>query len=246
MAVNVILEYTFVLFLLLVATTEGRNDVEEFQILKRIAVIPFNEGTNDQVGLLENFALSLNSQMVYACNEYGEQVAVGIFVTENFEVGNRDARKDCEVAEKSEVNEFDANNDWVAAQEECVTDNFEKVAQENISLDKNCEVVCIYKVKKGKKKVDQKKNLRVNQLKTLKEIKSSVKVHVKKEKVVSQQNLSNAESDILPIRTEDSHHTARRRCGKREVDKTFPVPMSVRHMRIKSEFFFTGYTKIID
>ena len=58
--------------------------VDKDEILKPLAVIPLKENNGDEISYLENFASSSNAQMIYACNELGEKVAVGLFVTESF------------------------------------------------------------------------------------------------------------------------------------------------------------------
>ena len=116
-------------------------DGGESEILRPIAVIPLNKGNHENMGLHENFARTSNSQMIYACNEYGEKVAVGLFVTENFNAHYAKTKEDYKVEESSLSNEVNLYGQWVAAQEECVTDSSEPVKEDMMLAKSTTEVV---------------------------------------------------------------------------------------------------------
>ena len=52
------------------------------EMLPPLAVIPLDAATGKDLASLEQFANDSNSQMVYAQDEFGNNIAVGVFVTE--------------------------------------------------------------------------------------------------------------------------------------------------------------------
>ena len=50
--------------------------------MKPLAVIPLETISQSQLTAMQQFADGSNSQMVYACDELGNNVAVGLFVTD--------------------------------------------------------------------------------------------------------------------------------------------------------------------
>ena len=217
-------------------SNEQEMDGGESEILWPIAVIPLNEGNHENMGLLENFAHTSNSQMIYACNEYGEKVAVGLFITENFNAHNAETKEDYKVEESSLSNEVNLYGQWVAAQEECVTDSSEPVKEDMMLAKSTTEVVWVYKVNKGKKKSEPKKKITLNRLKTLKEIKSKVKVNAQSEQIASSKSKSKTCTKVEEFSSHCPVVAKVRRGHKRNQDKAYPVPNSIRHVKFHSEF----------
>ena len=164
----------FFWFFIVVPMLGNMPSSEEGQILRPLAVIPLNDGNAEEISTLENFAATSNSQMIYACNELGEKVAVGLFVTENFNVTCPDTN-DLALQESFQLPSQSTGNDaWVGAEEECVTEIGKEVVNE-AKPDNKTDVICLYKVNKGTKKETRKKNVGVKRMKTLQEIKNTVK-----------------------------------------------------------------------
>ena len=148
------------------------EDRKESEVLKPVAVIPLKESNSHEISYLESFATSSNSQMVYACNENGEKVAVGIIVTESF-YGSSENSAEAEVI-------CEPNAAWIAAEEECVTEDLKsKDLKQEIANEVDKEkVVHVYKVNKGKRKEEVRKK------RTLKQIKKNIEHSKAKKKKV--------------------------------------------------------------
>ena len=91
------------------------------EILQPFAVLPY-EGESQEVSTLQQFASLSNSEMVYACDELGNKIAVGVLV--NNEFGLQDNKFDDFSIQNSSTVAVDdsANASWVAAIEECTTE----------------------------------------------------------------------------------------------------------------------------
>ena len=146
------------------------------EILKPLAVIPLNEASKSDLTCLQQFAQASNSEMVYACDEFGNNLAVGLFVTTAFEdekcKGEKVKHEDIEESKGIDLSE--AN--WVGAVEECVTESKE-VYHEEVEVDSEKELgVRIYKVNRDSRaKINKsiKKSKTLNTLCSLKEKKAN-------------------------------------------------------------------------
>ena len=149
-------------------------DNQAGQILRPIAVIPLN-GPEDEshISYLKSFATASNSEMIYACNELGEKVAIGLYVTESFNSNSNQVIGQCK--EEKEYEKINLHG-RLGAVEECSTEEIEG-NKEQINVSKQKEnVIRVYKVNKGKKKrASDKTGVHGKQKFTLKEIKQEKK-----------------------------------------------------------------------
>ena len=224
------------------ALFEDKKPGQGSELLQPIAAITLNEETDSKIGLLENFAATSNSHMVYAYNEAGEKVAVGIFVTENFDENACNNCSNCYLRyeDADDDQKINGNGQWVAAEEECVSESTADIKNDGPS-DKSCKVVRVYKVNKGKNKATTKRSFEGKKANTLNEIKNSIKSSVKKENLVRlRPKLKRRRKRIV----KDSNYGAackKRKHRKRKEDRTFPVSNSIRHLKFECEFLFHFY-----
>ena len=122
--------------------------------MKPLAFIPLKDNNGDEISYLESFASTCNAEMIYASNENGEKVAVGVFVTDSFYGTSGMNPEECEKYSSEGYDESIANGNWIAVQEECVTEEATEPEVKNEADSEACkaDVIRVYKVKKGKKK----------------------------------------------------------------------------------------------
>ena len=114
--------------------------------LQPLAVVQLDESTTNESSSLEKLATDSNSEMVYACDEFGNPIAVGVFVTESF--SNLVSPNENSQFQEGQIHRK-ADPTWVGAVEECAT-NVDKVH----SIDAEIEparkpLIRVYKVNKG-------------------------------------------------------------------------------------------------
>lgn len=125
--------------------------------------------TNDLCSL-EHFAEGTNSQLVYAQDEFGNNIAVGVFVTKSFA---ENAIEGKDLKEEHDDLGAEGNIDWVAAIEECPMEN-DSPLQKDLAGDKQ-DAIRVYKSTKQRKV--QKNQLSRKTLKEIREAKSFGTVH---------------------------------------------------------------------
>ena len=98
-------------------------------------------GTADdlQTSMLVNLAENLNGQIVFALDEYGNQIALGVILNEDF------ATKDGILETNEDTNAHDANQfPWIAGEEECVSmaTNDQELAFKDQEMSNLPELTC--------------------------------------------------------------------------------------------------------
>ena len=178
----------------------------QYDILEPLAVVPLQDSFPTEAASLVDFAKESNSQVVVASDDLGNQITVGIFVTESF-----DAKQLPDVA--------NANPNWVGAVEECSSQ-----VEKNVSLDAEISgdkqpTIRVYKVNKGPKGKKHVDNKRSSIPKTLVNLKRNKIVHNKrgvKQGIVKEEN-------IITHDRKEKH----RKCGKKRPktsDKSYNRP----------------------
>ena len=195
---------------------------EGSEILKPIAVISLNGNDNNvQVSTLENFATASNSQLVYACNEFGERIAVGLYVTESFTDNSADFDKNSKM---KPIQANAENEKWIGAVEECVTQETKDI-KTGMSVNNDAKnSIKLYKVNKGKRKQSTAKSGCGKKHLTLKEI--------KKKRSLSQKGSRTSSSKCTSVIIVQKSVKKRKRKKKKD-DKTFPVPKSIRDLKFE-------------
>ena len=86
------------------------------EFIPPLAVIPFTDEGNAQISSLHEFANASNSNLIYAQDEFGNNLAVGVFVTEEFAQNVTEGNYSTHDGQQTE------QAAWVGAVEECVTE----------------------------------------------------------------------------------------------------------------------------
>ena len=119
--------------------------------LPPLAVIPLDSVKDTHITSLEQYAESSNSNLVYAHDEFRNDIAVGVFVTDDFH-GTFMKNKDTEEQNYStEAVNVHPNITWVAAVEECHGQKTEDISLKSECDDTQEEKIRVYKVEKKKK-----------------------------------------------------------------------------------------------
>ena len=199
--------------------------------MKPLAVIPLKDNNGDEISYLESFASTCNAEMIYTCNENGEKVAVGLFVTDSFYRTSGINPEECEKYSSEGYDESIANGNWIAWQEECVTEEATEpeVKSEDDSEACKANVIWVYKVKKGKKTQDKKKKP------TLREIKRSLR-EIKSMNVAYAENRKHHVSKKEKVFKVTVDGVKKRRKKMKCIDKTFPVLTCIRGRVFDSKF----------
>ena len=137
-------------------------------ILKPFVVIPLQDAAGEDVSYMESFARSSNSEMVYACDEQGNKLAFGLFVTDSFEqeAGHADiikqfAGKDNEEIKNESSAEIFSDTQFVGAVEECVSEPTALEVEKNQETKvPKLNIIRVYKVNKGKVKKQSGRDLK--------------------------------------------------------------------------------------
>ena len=196
----------------------------EKNILNPLAVIPIPQSSVD-VTEHQNYP---NSEMVYAVDALGNQVAVGYFVTESFrnpDESNENIKLEGSV--ENDASDFVPESNWVAALEECETEHEKCQKTEN---NDSKEVIKIYKSRKVKNKHVKRNNPNVDPVrKTLKQMR----------KVKSQQSSrsKNMQAFKVQLRGDKNLNILNKmnlRKRKKISDKAFPKPSSIRNVNFQS------------
>ena len=117
------------------------SDTVPEEVLQPLAVIPIEQPDPAHSGDLQSFANQVNAPLVYACDEFGNQIAVGVFVTDSF--GQIQDKK----AEFGEVKvDGNPNPNWVGAVEECCSAENEIVSVEEEMEGPSKPLIRVYKV----------------------------------------------------------------------------------------------------
>ena len=139
--------------------------MEGSQYLEPLAVFPVASATSNTIDpQMEAFASTSNSEIVYACDEFGNQIALGLIINEDYSLENMKRQNVLE----PEVDGI-ANNSWVAAVEECSTADVlnEDTGPAPSSIRK-------YKVNKPAKRQKQIATTAKEQKRTLKDIQNEI------------------------------------------------------------------------
>ena len=143
------------------------------EVLAPLAVISMENTENNAMACLNQYAGASNSNLVYAHDEFGNDVAVGLFVTNEFfpnTIENEHVKVEkCLPDELKEP----PNITWVAAVEECESEIMADTSlKENPDMqsDKN---IRIYQVTKKSKKTQDRCLKSRNAQKTLNQLKKS-------------------------------------------------------------------------
>ena len=178
-------------------------------------------------------ANSTNSKVVYTLNDDGQEIAVSLFVTESFHKKDHDDY-DCQDVnvDENDVKSLSPgidNSSWVAAEEICVTDYTNNVNEEEIKpeMDRS-KLVKVYKFNKGKGHSQQQKKL--NEMKRRPSLTPKVKLL----------NKSGTRHRLAKMEKVKVHREMRKKSKKRKVktDLTFPMPQTVRKVKLPSNSFF--------
>ena len=186
---------------------------EKDGVLQPLAMVAMGHGNNcDKVSNLESVAKQSNGQLVYALDDEGKQVAVGLIVPlpEPNEVDISSCEPESFLKENVEV-----NSSWVGAVEECVTADEFKENEVKVEPQKS-EVIRVYKVNKGKASKKASKS----------------KVSECKRKTLKEMKLHHSFGDSAVKMSPKSKPKRYRRLSK---DRTFPMPASVRHADLPSK-----------
>ena len=144
--------------------------VNDSQFLQPPTVIPSVNGSDGTACLLEELAAKSNSDIIYAQDEFGNNIALGLVLNEDFSAGH-----DVKVENSIQAVDMDVENDnWVAAVEECTKNS--DTEQSVPSLENNFKPNAIRKYKSNKKKQKPRKNKSIGKddAKTLKAIKNKI------------------------------------------------------------------------
>ena len=137
--------------------------------------MPFDNTSSHRVVSLEDFATSSNSDLVYACDKFGNQIAVGVFIKssesgkeQNYEIKHENF---ADIAD----NPINPTSQWVAAIEECATENPEEPCTRDHPSASDPNPIRIYKVQKGTVKKNSKLGRASTvKCKTLKDFKNAI------------------------------------------------------------------------
>ena len=185
---------------------------------------------------LEDFEAVSNSEMVYACDELGNQIAVGVIVSNSCELPSDEKKitaiPDCESVDFP----ASANDSWVGAMEECGTETIE-----NVESDEKCDAeipIRLYKVNKGRKSTQPSEKRIKGTLQTLAEMKSSKRSSGKKKKVESTAKFVKSRPTKLEGKEGDVEPKKKFKARKKKTDKLYPVPSRLRKATFKRKTFF--------
>ena len=183
--------------------------------------------TGKDLASLEQFANDSNSQMVYAQDEFGNNIAVGVFVTEAFCPNDVMAKDlDDRISNSGECSP-QANINWVGALEECPTEVIDCVDIQNDLDVANENCIRVYKVKKEGKLKEQKVQRSEASRKTLRELKNKYDLKLARKGSKSKEKASNTVKIELPSKS----NRRRRRC----LDKTYKGPSAVSCAKLQSK-----------
>ena len=185
---------------------------------------------NNEIAVLQSLAQNTQGQLVYALDEYGNQIALGVILSEDF-------HNHTEISESNEEITVSEDNqcNWIAAEEECPsncntmdsTDIKEEPFvplstperyEEPLNMPKKCakDVIKLYKIdhaaRKTLKKIKASKNSR-------KKVIPSKGKKCEKYKVQSVQGLYK-----------------RKKTNRKQCDKTFAMPNSLRGIKFAGIF----------
>ena len=200
---------------------------QQTEMLPPLAVIPSDAATGKDFASREEFANDSNSQMVYAQDEFGNNIAVGVFVTEAFCPNDVTAKDlDDKISNSGECIP-QANINWVGALEECPTEVIDSVdIQNDLDVDnENC--IHVYKVKKEGKLKGGKVQRSVGSRKTLRELKTKYDLKVARKGSKSKEKASNTVKIKLPSKSK----RRRQRC----FDKAYKGPSAVSCAKLQSK-----------
>ena len=137
--------------------------------------------SDSQVTSLEQYAESSNSKLVYAHDEIGNDIAVGVFVTEDFNVNIIENKDEKEEKYSTEDINSQPNITWVVAVEECHGQKTEGISLEAECDDTKEHTVRVYQVNKKKKYAKKKLSQPPTLRKTLRELKKCKILPVKQD-----------------------------------------------------------------
>ena len=134
-------------------------------IIAPLAVIPLQQECISEISSLQQFADASNSNLIYAQDEFGNNLAVGVFVTEQFDEHFTGEKYSTEHGQEGE------QVGWVGAMEECITASDQFPADNNETELKKSANIKVYKVKKSRKSRAKPKSQSNDGPKMLKELK---------------------------------------------------------------------------
>ena len=193
-------------------------------------MIPMEESPSTEAAPLVNFATDSKSELVYACDASGNQIAVGVFVTDSFHVVDTE---DDKIKSSELALDPNANSNWVAAVEECSSDfNGTVPINEDIDSEKQ-SVIRVYKVNKGPRAKKDVQKERPKFRRTLKNLKKSTAVVT--ENVVTPRLVKNKQ-----IVSDEQHekNVKHRRIRRRSTDKCYKGPSKSRVGDLQSRTLF--------
>ena len=121
-----------------------------------------NSSENNAFVPLESLASNPNSDMIYAVDHLGNQITLGVFVTDSFGISPSINE---EIKFENEQKENISNDNWVAAVEECVT--LDTPLSEVKGTSAEIQAIPVYKVnKRSQRKSDKQKDKKIPKVKS--------------------------------------------------------------------------------
>ena len=135
-------------------------------------VVPLNGASGNDFCLLQDFAQDSNSQMILAQDEFGNHIAVGVVVTDDFAEHDMTGKY---LKAKNDAGQSLAqcNIPWVGAVEECEIESTHELPIEKKSPIDNKTLIRVYKSKKARQKGQGKASNSKSLPKTLKQMKKA-------------------------------------------------------------------------
>ena len=140
--------------------------------LEPLAVILLDLVTDNQMQSLKQYAESSNSNLVYAHDELGNDIAVGVFVTEQFTVTMMQSQKIEDEYSSHELKEH-PNITSLGAVEECPSEICDDMSVKADYDERKEHQIRVYKVNKKKKGKTQNHGKAARPQKTLQQLKRS-------------------------------------------------------------------------
>ena len=197
------------------------------QFLQPLAVIPSVNGSDGGACSLEEFAAKSNLDIIYARDEFGNNIALVLVLNEDFSAGH-----DVKVENSIQAVDMDVENDnWVAAVEECTTNS--TLEESVVSVDTNFKANPIRKYKSNKKTNMKKINKSVGKdnPKTLKGIKNKITAHKKN---AFRCSIKHAKGTIQKSKVDANFKLKWKRKRKSKTDKAYRFSGSLRNLTLES------------
>ena len=209
----------------------SENDENMEMIKEEESPAPNGTGANNEISLLQTLAQNTQGEVVYAVDEYGNQIALGVIISEDFNnyTQTSESNEEITVSEDNQLN-------WIAAEEECPSNcntmESTDIKQEPfvplsttvtdvnpLNIQKKCEkdVIKIYKIDNAARK-------------TLKKIKASKKSR----KTVIPSNVKPCEK--YKVASVQGLHKKKKTTKRKQSDKTFAMPNSLRGIKFNGIF----------